>query len=217
MYITSSNTVKLLHARSPEYNPCSAFFAEGYLAVQNPDGAKNIYVHYTYDNVLWNTVSASPRRVVYGIYDVWYFRTPPTYSSSCCCFTIDSCFDESYGKNIGSSCYSLRWYSPTIILAESVLNLHSIIIVDGTFTGRVVVKNLVYDKLVTVRYTTDDWVTCKEEAAFFSQCLSDDLEIWDYKITVPCGSSLKFAIYCLMNGITYWDNNFTDNYSYSIP
>lgn len=79
----------------------------------------------------------------------------------------------------------------------------------------VVLKNLGYVKNVTVHYTEDKWNSVKvAELKFDSQ--KNDLEIWSTKLSLDKDSKDKFefAIKYEVNNLTYWDNNFSNNYLY---
>lgn len=78
----------------------------------------------------------------------------------------------------------------------------------------VAVKNLAYAKNVKVRYTVDSWQSCKEVPLTYSY-KTDNYEGWKATIDIT-GATYETFEYCLsytVNGVTYWDNNFGDNYT----
>ncbi|HEX3017561.1 MAG TPA: hypothetical protein VHP31_06885 [Caproicibacter sp.] len=82
---------------------------------------------------------------------------------------------------------------------------------DG-YTGYVAIKNLAYEKNVTIHYTNNgsDW---HDAAASYVKADPNDpdYEIWQFSFLMP-GSPLTFAVEYQVNGQTYWDNNDGNNY-----
>ena len=82
--------------------------------------------------------------------------------------------------------------------------------------GRIQAKNIAYEKGITVRYTFDSWVTQKEQTANYIPGASfGGTDTFFFHISRPvCTPTqrMEFAICYRVNGETYWDNNFGDNY-----
>ena len=82
--------------------------------------------------------------------------------------------------------------------------------------GRIQVKNIAYEKDITVRYTVDSWATCKDKTANYIPGASiGDTDTFFFHIPPPASSlesRMEFAICYRVDGKTYWDNNFGDNY-----
>ncbi len=77
------------------------------------------------------------------------------------------------------------------------------------------VRNLDYTKIVRVRYTLDNWNTYQD--ADLSYQYSDngtDTEKWLVTLNLDedVMDSFHYCIYYQVNGQTYWDNNFGENY-----
>ncbi len=85
---------------------------------------------------------------------------------------------------------------------------------DG-YVGYIDVKNLAYEKNVTVHYTTDgkSW---QDISAEYIKADPEDpqYDVWKFSMAIP-SSSLTFAIKYEVNGQTYWDNNEWNNYTVS--
>lgn len=82
----------------------------------------------------------------------------------------------------------------------------------------VAVKNIDYTKVVKVRYTQNNWATYEEANLQYDHTISGtDTEIW--KTTLSLDSTqmdnFHYCISYLVNGQTYWDNNFGANYDTS--
>ncbi|XP_028391156.1 protein phosphatase 1 regulatory subunit 3B-like [Dendronephthya gigantea] len=84
--------------------------------------------------------------------------------------------------------------------------------------GRIRVKNIAYEKLVSVRYTFDAWQSSKEETAKYIYGASTDttdtffFHIRPPKTTTGTDRKMEFAIRYRVCGQEFWDNNFGDNY-----
>ncbi len=90
-------------------------------------------------------------------------------------------------------------------------------------SGEVVVRNIAYDKHVTLVYTTDDWATVHTAPFGYDSTLSGGDESWTIDATVwdPEGpdtepGTIEFAIAYDVAGVTYWDNNDSVNYSLDV-
>jgi hypothetical protein len=81
---------------------------------------------------------------------------------------------------------------------------------DGaTLSGQVLVRNLDFDKRLTVVYSADGWATVGEaEASYERQASSSELEYWRFQIAPsPAGSTVRFALRYEVGGQTWWDND----------
>jgi protein phosphatase 1 regulatory subunit 3A/B/C/D/E len=82
--------------------------------------------------------------------------------------------------------------------------------------GRIQVKNIAYEKDVTVRSTFDSWATWEDQTANYIPGASvGDSDTFFFHIAPPVSTAeqrMEFAICYRVNGKTFWDNNFGDNY-----
>jgi len=90
---------------------------------------------------------------------------------------------------------------------------------DRTVSGLVRVANLCHRKLVTIRYTTNNWVTFDDLTASYVLDSNDGAtDRFSFSLNLPkciaVGSRLAFAVrYEAVDiGRTFWDNNYEDNY-----
>ncbi|CEI94452.1 hypothetical protein RMCBS344292_08663 [Rhizopus microsporus] len=84
---------------------------------------------------------------------------------------------------------------------------------DNILHGKVLVRNLDYQKTVTVRYTFDYWETVQNVHAIYqSNYHSNTLyDVFTFKINIQ-SSSLYFAIHYKVGSQEFWDNNDCKNY-----
>lgn len=80
----------------------------------------------------------------------------------------------------------------------------------------VTVKNLAYNKVVKVRYTQDNWATYTDENLSYSYGNSDGTETWSTTLKLDSNKKdqIHYAISYTVNGVTYWDNFFGNNYNF---
>lgn len=113
-------------------------------------------------------------------------------------------WDNNAGKNYTDKGYYLR--SGTQILRNSA----------NGYNNNLLVRNLGFQKKVTVVYTLDGWATTKTSPAYFSSLVEGlDLEIWNWYINefyTTGGSGVEYCFSYEVNGQTFWDNNFGRNY-----
>ncbi|NWX62735.1 PPR3D phosphatase, partial [Promerops cafer] len=85
--------------------------------------------------------------------------------------------------------------------------------------GAVRVLNLAYEKVVSVRYTLNGWVSCAEAAATYQPPGPADGITDRFAFLLPLGAAaaaaettLEFAVRYRVAGAEYWDNNEGKNY-----
>jgi len=207
------NPVNLSYAKSPEYSATSAYYIEGYVLIRKLDFTKSLIIHYTYDHKTWFTSPATFLTATKDNHEVWYFKTPNTYNHSSCSFAL--CYkvnDKEYWDNNQSMNYSLKWYSPTKALQNCAIVLDKAFRSSDTFYGNILIKNLAYHKQIKVRYSFDEWETFTEVDAVHSCQFSNNLENWTFSAPLSFSCEIRFVVYYIVNGITYFDNNFGMDY-----
>ncbi len=88
--------------------------------------------------------------------------------------------------------------------------------VSGQLKVTAEVNNIAYDKVVGIRYTTDNWKTSKDYNGYWishnNAANTDRFEILSDSSIQP-GTKVQYAIYYKVSGKTYWDNNNGLNYT----
>lgn len=83
-------------------------------------------------------------------------------------------------------------------------------------SGYVRVVNLSYEKIVTIRYTQDEWKTYKDTQADFGFSLADECtDVFVFTIFLLKKkelSAVELAVCYQAAGEEFWDNNFEKNY-----
>lgn len=85
---------------------------------------------------------------------------------------------------------------------------------DNVLTGKLLVRNLDYQKTVTIRYTFDYWETVQNvQATYYSNHPSSTLyDIFTFKIHLVKSDSFYFAVQYQVGSQEFWDNNNSKNY-----
>lgn len=80
--------------------------------------------------------------------------------------------------------------------------------------GNIMVRNLVYDKIVYVRITYDEWKTFNDVGAeFIKSAPYQNADIFEFKVQLSPGDKVaEYAVYCNQLNQTFWDNNTQKNY-----
>lgn len=133
-----------------------------------------------------------------------FFKTPPAGGAR----YLTACFPQP-GSNPS---FPLMVRDRKVILESSVINDLSL-----SVTGTIRVANITYHKKVTVRYTTNNWLTFNDINAGYVQGSNDGpTDRFSFSISLPhyfsTGSRLQFCIQYVAGGEIFWDNNHGANY-----
>ncbi|NMO15098.1 hypothetical protein HPC49_16340 [Pyxidicoccus fallax] len=99
-----------------------------------------------------------------------------------------------------------RANEPNVRLAYAKLQKTCGTTACNRLVGVVEVKNLAYEKQVTLVYTADG-VQWNETAASYTAPASNGYERWTFTQDVPAGAEARFALRYITAGQTSWDNN----------
>lgn len=97
------------------------------------------------------------------------------------------------------------------------VSLENVFIRDFGVFGTVKVRNLAYEKRITVRYTTDGWSTFRDVVGqYVNGSHTGFTDTFCFEISLPTtlikDCKLEFAVCYKVLGIEFWDNNSGDNY-----
>lgn len=108
----------------------------------------------------------------------------------------------------------------TAIVVPNVLVVASGVEPGGKLNVDILVKNLASAKQVAIVYTTDNWTTFHNafgsfQRTFLPPTMAHQIqsELWTVSVQLTPGASGQFAVFYIVGGATYWDNNFGGNYS----
>ena len=98
---------------------------------------------------------------------------------------------------------------------------------DANLWIDIAVKNIAFDKVVGVRWTTDGWRTVHDTRATYEKSLSGSYEQWGVDLTPaakiqscfwcnPASPKLEYAIYATQGGKTDWDSNGGQNHAVTL-
>lgn len=197
----SAQPVQLYYAEENICDGVPSYYGE--ISVQNLSSTKQVTVHYTSDGENWfdipaKYVKADPNNPGY---EVWSFGDGMT-GESMSQFAIEYQEDgNTYWDNNNGSNY--KFSGDKVILGKDVVKA-----AYGEDYSGIFVQNLGYEKTVGVRYTTDNWATYKDVDATYDYSTSSH-DVFSIP-SIPSGAD--FAVYYTINGTTYWDNNYGENY-----
>jgi hypothetical protein len=107
------------------------------------------------------------------------------------------------------------------------VSLENIIVRDNwNLVGTVKVKNIGFNKKVTIHWTSDCWTTSQDAVAhyvdFGRPTPFGQFDTFSFEITVPSSISpsiadpIQFAVCYTVDGCEYWDNNNQQNYKIAV-
>lgn len=198
--------------------------ATGYVEIENLGYNKNVTIHYTTDNgATWEDVSATYMQPTWGNYEAWEFDVPGVgvglRGNATITFAIKyEVNGQEYWDNNNGQNYTVKaGYGINSAFdfgdSGSVALFNSYRYSDNKIAGSVQLKDMAYEKDVKIRYTTDNWASYEEVYATYGYTLDKDyVQVWDFEFSAT-ENPVEFAISYTVNGQTYWDNNFGQNYT----
>ena len=197
---------------------------------------KAVYAHLAQPGGSWIDVPLSYNRPISGNREVWTAVYQPTINT-----TYDPVFalkyvvnGQTHWDNNGGQNYTIARDSGSKLAAGvNVYNSNfapNVILPLGStaFYGTVTVRNLSPTKIVRVHYSTNSWATSSVVNAAYSSSFwygayssasnpnQYGFEEWSFNLNIGTASQVDYAIEYVVNGQTYWDNNFGLNYHSNI-
>lgn len=227
---SSMENVQLIYSQAATKN--GHIYAYGYVQTKTANQKDSVVLHYQVGNGEWADVNAKYIGKKDDTYGLWYFiidggEDPLNhYIKAGKDFKFAIKYTTSSGKeywdNNGGNDYCITGgyygsYSRHLLGANNVTLSSAELSTAMGFSGQIAVKNLAYAKDIKVRYSFDNWATIKETSAKYGYTEKNGVEIWSFQESIPTNAkNVKFAISYTVNGKTYWDNNFKEDYSLSL-
>ena len=220
----AAGEVKLLRAEAS--NTLGRIPTEGLtfdILLKNLAYAKHVTVHLNNGAGAWTDLDGSYVRTVDGQSELWQASIryyDPSSASATYTFSLKyevagmTFVDDNGGKN-----YTLQVNYDGLLLGTPVL-LAAANTDPGSARvyGTIDVQNLAYSKNVTVFYTTDNWLTVQSaRASYRATPPSSNAETWEFVLEGVTTLPVQYAIAYQTSGVTYWDNNYGQNYSLGAP
>jgi hypothetical protein len=198
--------------------------------VKNLGYQKDIFIHGELDGEWVDTCALEYKRSLPDDYEIWsvYINKTlktDTYNGE---FVVKYVVNGvTYWDNNNEQNYYMDNHDGPMLGNDVNVLLNSAIIYNysDVFTGTIDVQNLSYTKDVQVVYTTDGWVTTQAMPAIYEKwygvAYSSSLpspnihgvERWQFTINIADAQLIEYAISYTVDGKTYWDNNFGQNYT----
>ncbi|MFC5704108.1 VWA domain-containing protein [Cohnella faecalis] len=221
---SNAGQVKLLFAKTVKGCPSGCYEFSGAVEVANLAYQKQVYIHYKTNNGQWSDIPAAYAGKTEGNLEAWTFKQIIADTTSPVQFAIKYVVNgQTYWDNNNNQDYRIGGSSaPDRILAKSFVALDNAGYGPmNSFSGRIYLKNIAYSKQVKIRYSTDNWASYLEQPAAYAGMLpnsNNSLEYWDFNVNLPShAGDVKFAIAYMVNGVTYWDNNFKQDHRIGKP
>jgi len=225
------NAVSLLHAEagsSPSGTGSFNFFTNCSVVVQNIAFTKVVGVWGHTSSGFWAFFPCSYNRSVPGNNEVWQAHIDETEIDQ---FVLEyQVVGNVYWDNNSGFDYRLATGPAhtdgigTVVINPNVLVVAVNVDPSGNLNVEILVKNIDFAKTVAVAiaYTSDNWTTFHNAFGSYNRSYPPakqphqaDAESWIVNVPVDVGVKGVFAAFYIVDGATYWDNNFTLNYSFS--
>jgi len=226
----AANEVKLVEAQvtldpmTPGGYCPSCYSIKGEVEVENLDYNKTVEIVYNAGQG-WETVAASFKSDAGNGKERWSFSKSLGYISNPeVQFAVKySVNGQEYWDNNNGEDYTIT--SDTSIYEDKEVKLAKAWFGGGLgcygmcsdFSADIRIKNIAFDKDVKLVYSLNgrDW---KELSATYRQSLEGGYEIWRAYISYAGTrdtNRIQFALSYTVNSVTYWDNNFGNDYQIS--
>lgn len=209
------------------------------VVVANLAYAKQVSIHYRKTDGTWGNFPLSYNRPANPGKEVWTGFFSNTGGGSDMPLVADpiefavkyQVNGNTYWDNNGGNNYRVGHNGGTILVNSNVYNAtyNATVANTNSVGGYLTVKNIAPAKQVQVHFTLDNWATVQVvnasyNPAFWNSAYSNapnpnsyGFEEWSYQIPVGnTATTLKYALKYTVNGVTYWDNNFGNNYTTTI-
>ncbi|GKX29357.1 glycogen-binding regulatory subunit of S/T protein phosphatase I [Vallitalea longa] len=203
----------------------NGYSSAGYIYIKNLDYDKKVTVHFKYNDTDWKDVPASYYKTLPNGYEIWKFETPYTNKvkyqycgDNYCKFAIKyEVNGNTYWDNNNGRDYYLSQSKHSIELSKCKIG-------ESQFYKNsrqlwFYIKDMGNNKNIKLRVTNDNWATYKDYDCNYVTSYPNGVEEWYINLwkndidTTPSPSS-QYVLYYTVNGMTYWDNNFGENYSF---
>ena len=239
--------VKLVKAKDTRnyicrYGSCASYQMREYIVeIANIDYHKNVVVHQELANGQWEDIPLVYSNTTDTGTEIWKTITVKTiYGNNPTPTTAygemiavkyevngQTYWDNNYGDNYFIANYNRHANSTFLFLnedyaiAQSNASFYSY--ANTSFVSVIAdVKNIAFAKEVKIVYSTDNWATTNEyylsfDASNYIVNDSTNYERWSASFSVPLATSISYALSYKVDGVTYWDNNFGENYTMIYP
>lgn len=239
--------VKLIKAKDSRsyqcrYGTCASYQLREYIVeVANLDYNKNVAVHQELPNGQWEDIPLTYSNTTNTGTEIWKTLTVKTVSGNNPSPTTaygekiavkyevngQTYWDNNYGDNYFIANYNRHANSSFLFLNEeyaisqSSSSFYSY--ANTSFVNVIAdIRNIAFAKEVKIVYSTDNWVTTNEynlsfDASNYIVNDSTGFERWSVSFSIPIANKISYALSYKVNGQTYWDNNFGENYTMIYP
>lgn len=201
----ATTTVKM-HSSEINYSGRGYTSRTVYIAVKNPASNAKVYVHYQcYEGQPWSDAQATKTSLKTSDGATVWQATFGSFQTKYAIKYVGGGKTIWDNNNTQDYTYQHMGKGVNVKVDKSYAPMY-----NGSYPVCVTVRNIAYQKTVKVKYTLDNWKTCKYANLKFSHMNDfDDTEGWYGTIDgIKANSKFKFYAVYTVNGVTYKDNNF---------
>ena len=245
--LTTGEKVKLIKAKDSRsyvcrYGTCASYQLREYVVeVENVAYNKRVAIHQELPNGQWEDIPLVYSNTTSTGTEIWKTLTVKTvfgnnpspttaYGEEIAVkYEVDgqTFWDNNYGDNYFIANYNRHSSSSFLVLDDQ----YTISQASASFYSYATtcfvsviadIRNLAYAKEVKIVYSTDNWITTGEynlsfDASNYVVNDSTGFERWSASFSIPIANKISYALSYKVNGQTYWDNNFGENYTLIYP
>lgn len=245
--LASGQFVKLIKAKDSRtytcnYGTCASYQMREYIVeVKNLSYNKTVVVHQELNNGQWEDISLTFSSTTNTGTEIWKTTTVKTiYGNNPSPTTAygekvavkyqtngQTYWDNNNGNNYFIANFnrhassSFLYLNQAFTISQSNASFYSY--AANSFVNITAeIRNIAYAKEVTMVYSTDNWATTHNYPLNYDSTTyiindSPEYERWSASFSIPIATKVNYALSYKVNGITYWDNNFGQNYTLVHP
>ena len=92
-------------------------------------------------------------------------------------------------------------------------------VTDVILKGKIIVRNLSYEKLVIIRHSMNEWLSFTDLTAGYERSINHVVDEFAFELNInlpDVGYNMCFSIMYSVGGDTFWNNNFNRNFCFEM-
>lgn len=195
-----------MYLYDPYFSKYGSTSANIYIQTKDNASSQQVYVHHHFLNGEWRDEQADYVTTLDDGSKIWKATVTGFGMEYVIKYVADGevIWDNNNGQN----------YKTQYLGTAPLTVLRTGFVYTDEYPIEVVLKNYAYEKNVFVRYTENNWASYEDAPLTYQSTNTDGTENWKVTLNIDGDNldSFEYAVCYMVNGQTYWANNFGANY-----